>query len=439
MGNLSTIAIELAVDNRRVAPGLMSVVRSVEEADRTFMRLDDRTRRLGGSVGEFSGGALRTVPGSSNAAARGILELSRGVEDAAVSFGVNGIQGAIRGSLNNMSQFAMITGGPAAGAIAGFAAAGVSVLAPFVLKMFEVRDAAKEMADAIETRVAGAGKALEKSFNGSERAAGFWQEIRGVDSSSDATAAMQKRRSEIEAIDFKRSDIEQARDKNWKDSQNLNGMSAEAFKAKREAAARIDHELSVKANELLRERVRLEGEIAEIKGRLPGLSAKDNFDEMHRVYEQFLQLKLQKEDADAKKAVQEQQRATEEDRKDKNKDAKSGLSFLQREMRQLSPTLFKDAQREMQLRDIGAMNLPEDVRKRLADAIGQDSPKSFASFASSAQEGSAAAARAIFSAREQDRSVQAAEKQFQKLGELQKVLEQIRDKNAAPEGTVNLT
>lgn len=103
-----------------------------------------------------TGQATANFKTKSGTAARGLLELSRGAEDAAVSFGVNGWQGALRGSTNNLTQFAFIAGGPAAGAIAGFVAAGVSMI-PVLFKIGQGgKDAAKgieKMNDALERQI----------------------------------------------------------------------------------------------------------------------------------------------------------------------------------------------------------------------------------------------------------------------------------------------
>lgn len=95
--------------------------------------------------------ATNQTAGASGNAARGILELSRGVEDAAVSFGTGGFQGAIRGSLNNLTQFASMVGGPITGAIAGFAAAGISLGATFFKMGEDSKEAQKKMEELGET------------------------------------------------------------------------------------------------------------------------------------------------------------------------------------------------------------------------------------------------------------------------------------------------
>lgn len=59
---------------------------------------------------------------------QGMLELSRAAEDMTVVWGTQGLTGAIRASTNNLTQFFTVFGGPFAGAVAGFVAAGGTVL-----------------------------------------------------------------------------------------------------------------------------------------------------------------------------------------------------------------------------------------------------------------------------------------------------------------------
>lgn len=69
----------------------------------------------------------RMSSGGMAVANRGLLELSRGVEDFAVVVGTGGLAGGIRAASNNLSQMAFIMGGPLAGAVAGLTVAGVSL------------------------------------------------------------------------------------------------------------------------------------------------------------------------------------------------------------------------------------------------------------------------------------------------------------------------
>ncbi|TXH56424.1 MAG: hypothetical protein E6Q97_06490, partial [Desulfurellales bacterium] len=144
MATVQTIATTLTADHR---PLTLNLRAASDEVDKTFAKLDARTRRFSSSAADGIAGPLKA---GSNRGAQAMMELSRGVEDAAASFGTGGLTGAIRGSMNNLTQFASLMGGPIAGTVAGFAAAGVSVLTPFIAKMFEAGDAAEQMAKRVE-------------------------------------------------------------------------------------------------------------------------------------------------------------------------------------------------------------------------------------------------------------------------------------------------
>jgi len=103
------LVIDLGVDSRGVGKGFNSARRELDGFKR--------------DVGGFNR--------STKTAQRGLLELSRGVEDFAVSFGTSGFSGGLRGAANNLSQLAFIMGGPFAGAIAGVSVAGVSMWQAF--------------------------------------------------------------------------------------------------------------------------------------------------------------------------------------------------------------------------------------------------------------------------------------------------------------------
>lgn len=136
---------------------------SVEVLGKKLERTTGTVRRSSKSIGQHNNASSR--------GARAILELSRGAEDAAVSFGVNGLAGAIRGSLNNLTQFAFIAGGATAGAIAGFVAAGVAMIPLFITmskktenateKAREFESALDAVASAADRAGAAAGRAFE--------------------------------------------------------------------------------------------------------------------------------------------------------------------------------------------------------------------------------------------------------------------------------------
>jgi hypothetical protein len=81
-------------------------------------RVSGRMRHMGNDVRKFS----TTAKSGFGRANRGLLELSRGAEDFAVSFGTGGLAGGFRGAGNNIAQFATMIH-PLAGAFAGFTVA----------------------------------------------------------------------------------------------------------------------------------------------------------------------------------------------------------------------------------------------------------------------------------------------------------------------------
>lgn len=89
--------------------------RGADRATNRMRQFSAETRRFG-----------TTANAGFGKASRGLLELSRGAEDFAVSFGTGGIAGGLRGAANNISQFAAMMN-PLAGAFAGLGIAAVSM------------------------------------------------------------------------------------------------------------------------------------------------------------------------------------------------------------------------------------------------------------------------------------------------------------------------
>lgn len=134
--------------------------------------------------------------------AMGILELSRGVEDAAVSFGTGGLQGAIRGSLNNLTMFATLVGGPLTGAAAGFVAAGISMAATF-FKIGQGSDEAKKSIEAF----------VEAAQSMDEARIGLIQGGRGARKPEEISKLMKEQESAAEkaSLSLQASDARAAR------------------------------------------------------------------------------------------------------------------------------------------------------------------------------------------------------------------------------------
>ncbi len=116
-GILAGLGIELeVVGANKVKTDLDNVERSFKKTTDSIKGAKNETKRHGAESRKLS---------------FAMLELSRGAEDFAVGFGINGMQGAIRGATNNISQMFSIMS-PLAGTIAGFAAAGVASIAVMV-------------------------------------------------------------------------------------------------------------------------------------------------------------------------------------------------------------------------------------------------------------------------------------------------------------------
>jgi len=131
------LVIDLGVDSRGVGKGFNSARRELNGFKR--------------DVGGFNR--------STKTAQRGLLELSRGVEDFAVSFGTSGFSGGLRGAANNLSQLAFIMGGPLVGAIAGLSIAGLSMWQAFNKDAEKAKETVKEVKRSVEDMT----KSLNKS------------------------------------------------------------------------------------------------------------------------------------------------------------------------------------------------------------------------------------------------------------------------------------
>lgn len=120
IGNLNTTitadASGFETNFKRADRAVDVTTKNIGRADVALTKLSRTSVRTGTQVAR-----------SSKRGQRAVLELSRGVEDAAVSFGTGGFAGAIRGAGNNISQMLAIMS-PAAGIVGGFAVAIGSVL-----------------------------------------------------------------------------------------------------------------------------------------------------------------------------------------------------------------------------------------------------------------------------------------------------------------------
>lgn len=113
--------------------------------DRQFQTASNRVRNTNRqteqSMNRLAGGGMKRM-------GAGFLELSRGVEDFAVSFSTGGFAAGLRGAGNNISQFASMVH-PLAGALAGLGVAGATAF----IGMNKAVDKTKKKVDELEEKI----------------------------------------------------------------------------------------------------------------------------------------------------------------------------------------------------------------------------------------------------------------------------------------------
>jgi flagellin-like hook-associated protein FlgL len=209
MATVQTIATTLTADSR---PAVQSLRTFDAEVGKAFSRLDAMNKRAFSSGGIGGAGGIGGLGGGAQNAARGLLELSRGVEDAAVVFGTSGFSGAIRASSNNLSQMAMIMGGPLAGAIAGFAAAGVSIATPYIASLFDATEQTKKLKDETDQAIKSIGDLFESRLANNVRGTEFAFDLKGIGTAGGAASEISQRRRELNSLETREFFNRQQRD-----------------------------------------------------------------------------------------------------------------------------------------------------------------------------------------------------------------------------------
>lgn len=158
MAGIGDIVTRLTVDRRDFEKGLTGAGRDVQR---------------------FSG-TVASAGGNSRKATMALLELSRGAEDAASQFGTQGLAGALRGSMNNLSAMATMLN-PMAGVIVGLGAAIASVLIPRLMEMKTAADLAKESVGSLDEAIkkASGGRDVQEREQALRRDGGGLDEQRG--------------------------------------------------------------------------------------------------------------------------------------------------------------------------------------------------------------------------------------------------------------------
>lgn len=260
MATTQTIATTLTADHR---PAVQSLRTFDAEVGKAFSRLDQMNKRAFSSGGGAAGG-LGALGGSSGVAARGFQELARGVEDAASVFGTSGFAGAIRASSNNLSQMASVMGGPLAGAIAGFAAAGLSMATPYISSLLDARDITKELAEQTDIAIRKSRELFETRAKERAAAIDFREERRGLGSSADAARAIRNREIDIEKNRARIQELDAQRERNrafmvppGTDFEAMFGEGADAARDRAAKADQLDFQLANERLELLRKETEL--------------------------------------------------------------------------------------------------------------------------------------------------------------------------------------
>ncbi len=254
MATVQTIATTLTADARPAA----AVLRAFDgEVDKTFTRLDARTKRFGRSLSEAAAGGSSPMGGGSRGSL-GLLEGSRLIEDFSAGFGNNGVVGGIRAANNNLSQMAFLLGGPVAGAVAGFAAAGLGIAAPYIEGFFKATNAARDFGQQMEA----VNGIVSRSQANVGREVGFRGMLGGIDASAEAKSAIQKRIDEINVLNAKIHDLNRLRQP-WME-RAMAPAAGDAAIAERNAAMETDRQLFRQQLDLVRERTMQEKEINQL-------------------------------------------------------------------------------------------------------------------------------------------------------------------------------
>jgi hypothetical protein len=196
MATVQTIATTLTADSR---PAVQSLRTFDAEVGKAFSRLDAMNKRAFSSGGG-AGGFDAIGRGSSNAA-RGVLELSRGLEDFSSQFGTQGFAGGIRAASNNLSQMAFVMGGPLAGAIAGFAAAGLTLATPYITSLFDATEQTKKLKEETDKAIKAVDDLFSRRAAGNTRGAEFAFDLKDIDESSEAQSAIKQRQREARTLE----------------------------------------------------------------------------------------------------------------------------------------------------------------------------------------------------------------------------------------------
>lgn len=313
MATIGTIAVRLTADPRNMQQGLAVAKESVET---------------------FAASTSKVRPAATNAGLA-LLELSRLVEDFKVGFDTNGLQGAIRGSLNNLAVFATLLGGPVTGAVVSFVAVGLAALIPFFTKSTQATKEARQELDNYRASLQRA-RDIERDRVRSQ------QELAKVTTSDEADRRTTSLQNELQLNQAEISKIvEQQRELERRRSGFLEiGDQFGATETQKQL-----NELFSQRIELFNRSLALEKDIEASRQKQLALTAQE------------------KKEALEKLAI--------ENREEIARDARSGQSVLRAQMAAISPELSRQFNASLQIRELANLNLPLEIQDALAQSIQQ--------------------------------------------------------------------
>lgn len=362
----NTIVARLTADPRDMQRGFSDGRRAADDFANHLASVDRKV--------QASTTRMMTRPGGRNSAFA-FNEAARGLEDAQVGFQLNGLQGAIRGSLNNISQLALLLGGPMTAAITTFAAVGLSALVSWWMKSDAATKDNKKSLDDYATSV-----------------------HKIIDLQVEAARAAQ---------DFAKIDTAKKAEENLKGLQERVGINRVESNGIAGLGNRQQEQDLHRQFELTQQRERMEREIEASKKRQAEFAAKE---------------RQEAEDELAR-------RRFARDVREKREDAGKAQNIIDERIRDLAPQFSDQFQKSLQIRELSNLNLPPELQDALAGFIGTRRPSQESPFASFVQEGSQEAAKLDFqdANRAKERDLQ--QKSFDELKSIREALEDIKQQN----------
>lgn len=419
MATVQTIATTLTADPRPFTRGVNVAKGSTEEFGKAFARLDAQTKRAGLSGGLAND--LTRVGGASSNASRGVLELSRGIEDFSTQFGTQGFAGGIRAASNNLSQMAMMLGGPVAGAVAGFAAAGLTMAMPYIEGLFNATEQAKRFSEQLDILIQKEKERRELRTKEAEDSIDFREERKGLTTSKDAESAARKREIELEKNAARLREIEESRVRNRpRMSPDMTPLEREAFEEKSPEeqqrlmegwakADQLDFQLANERMKLLQKERDLRIEIGQLKSDGAKLEKKEIEAQRTKDAVEFA--------AGIRKMQEEDDRMREKELKDELRDNERVQGLLNSRMSGLGGKTDP----------LEGLNLPEGMRNRvggLLERIESLGSGRSSTTANAVTANSQSLARAQAAAKE---AAKASQERQRLLSELQAILRELKE------------